>query len=200
MNLFLSKKNNGFFSETSLGFTIVELLIVITIIGVMAGVVWVNYSEFNKVFSLERSANQTAQEIRMVLEKAISVEIPEGAVGEDFKGGYGVFFEIDQDNFIVFIDTNNTGRFNSGDNPIIKEFFFESGVKIKNAQLLGDPNCNDQKNFRSVVFLPPDPTVFIGGKISEKSRCDSIEVILTHEYLDEDRKIKVNRAGLIELE
>ena len=185
------------FSKKNIGFTITELLIVMSIIVLMSTVVWANYSDSNRQFSLERSVNQVAQGIRMVLEKAMSVKIPE-YTPDDFKGGYGVFFEENKNYYVVFIDTDNDGEFGLLDD-IIEEISFEKGVKIQNIYLFGGSNCNGSA--KSVVFLPPDPAVFVGGKTNEeKSKCDKMEIILSREGLNMTKKVMVNRLGLIELE
>ncbi len=194
--MFFIKKHNQTFT---FGFTIIELLIVIVIIAIMSSVVYVNYSNFNRTFALERSTNQTAQGIRKALEKTMSAEKPKDIVNSDFKGGYGVFFEKGKSNFIIFIDKNNNARYTAAD-KILEKINLEPGVIIENVNLEGGSNCNDHDSFYSVVFLSPDPFIFIGGRLGERSRCHNIEIILKHEQLDEERKITVNRGGLIEME
>ncbi len=190
--MFVSKK------EFEKGFTITELLVVIAIIGTMSTVVWVNHSKINRNLALERSVNQIAQETRQVLEKSMSAEVPENIIGEDFKGGYGVFFEEGKNNYIVFVDVKNSGGYQENQDEILKLVEFEFGVKIKEVNLIGNPPCN-QDLFKNVVFLSPDPFVFIGGRVGGKSRCDEIEIILMHEHLDEEKKVTINQAGLIEI-
>ncbi len=194
--MFFIKKNNQTYT---FGFTIVELLIVISIIGIMSTVVFVNYSNFNRTFALERSMNQTAQGIRKVLEKTMSAEIPKDIASGDFKGGYGVFFEEGKNSFVIFIDKNNNAIYTAAD-EILEIINLEPGVKIERVSLEGDINCNNNDNFYSVVFLSPDPLIFIGGRLEEKSRCHNIEIVIKHEQLNEERKITVNRGGLIEME
>ncbi len=194
--MFFNKKHNQIFTY---GFTIIELLIVIVIIGIMSLVVYINYSNFNRIFALERSANQTAQGIREVLKKTMSAEMPKDVVNGDFKGGYGVFFEEEKNSFIIFIDITNNARYVVSD-EILKMVNLEPGVIIESVNLEGDNDCNNHSDFYSVVFLSPDPFVFIGGETGEKSRCHKMEIILKHEQLNEERKITVNRGGLIELE
>ena len=191
-------KNNN--KNKSNGFSLVELLVTISVILIVTTVVWVNYSQFNKSFALERSANQTAQEIRGVLEKSLSAETPENVTVDNFKGGYGVFFEIGRNYYTSFIDLNDNGLFDGG-SEFLKEISLEEGVSILNIQtfFFGGSLCSEEEN--NIIFLSPDPTVFIGGKdVDENSKCDYIEITITHDSLGEEKKISVNRSGLISLE
>jgi prepilin-type N-terminal cleavage/methylation domain-containing protein len=180
------------------GFALVELLVVIAIIGIMSTIVFVNYSEFNNRFALERSANRLAQESRRVLERSMSAEIPL-VDNPSFTGGYGLFFQESERKYIVFIDTNNDGAYLSGTDEILEEINLESMVFIKKVELFGSSSCN--QNHKSVVFLSPNPFIFVGGKNLELSLCDEIRVTLSHNLLtNKEKTVIINRVGLIEID
>jgi len=80
------------------------------------------------------------------------------------------------------------GSGNSVDNEIIKEFTFESGVKIT-----GLPNSSQPL---IITFLPPEPSLVIknGGGI-----LDSAFIILGYEGTSGGKKININHLGQIEI-
>ncbi len=188
---------NGAFKKNNSAFALIELLVVIAIIGIMATVVFVNYASFNNRFALERSANNLAQEARRALERSMSSEIPEGS-DPNFRGGYGVVFQEGASYYTIFRDIDNNGQYNSGADETVEDVSFESMVISEKVELFGLPGCN--QNFKSVVFLSPNPFVYVGGKDSDQSRCDEIRITLSHNLLPEKKKIiTINRVGLIEI-
>jgi prepilin-type N-terminal cleavage/methylation domain-containing protein len=86
MNFFLQKKNGSITSST--GFTLIELMVTITIVVLVTGLVMVQYSSFNNSVLLTDQAYLTAFDIREAQTLAVSVR---GQNGE-FRVEYGLYF------------------------------------------------------------------------------------------------------------
>jgi len=62
----------NFFKKGFGGFTIIELVIVITIVAIVASVIAPIYAQRGRALSLERSSHLLAQSFRIAIEKALS--------------------------------------------------------------------------------------------------------------------------------
>lgn len=84
------------------GFTLVELLIVLTIITVISGVVLLNQSSFNKTLVL----TNTAYDVALTLRSAQVYGLGSRVTGTVTNAGYGVNFQkVNPNSFILFSDT-----------------------------------------------------------------------------------------------
>jgi prepilin-type N-terminal cleavage/methylation domain-containing protein len=186
MNLFNLKKK---------GFTVIELISVIVVVGILSTVAWVSYINLDKKMRLDRSTSILTQGIREVLDRALLVADSEHFgfnPGPDFMGGYGVYLPLDESYFAVFIDSNNNKLYDSGSDYLINNIFLDNQERVKITEVAFSAGCSSF--FRGVVFLPPDPTVYIGGN----NQCHYLEVSLKHDDLDEIKKVKINSSGLID--
>ncbi len=173
------------------GFSLVELLVVISIIAILAALLLVNYKSGQKQLALNRAASKLAQDIRRAQEMAMAAE----EVGENVpKGGYGIYFRKQpspQRSYIFFADKDINNKCDFG-NESINEIEFEGGgIKIKD---LGGNHLN-------VIFRPPDPvTLFTDadGNILDYSGI-SIEISLIEDET-KSKIIRVNKAGLIDVQ
>ncbi len=179
------------------GFTIIELLTVMSVIAILSMVVWINYNSLNKEFVLERSARMMAQDAREALEMALSSRDLDGAP-DDFRGGYGIHFPLNENYYLVFADKEDNKFYNPGVIEISKRYF-EDKERIKITNIVFNSDCSvplNNYNLKSAVFLPPDPEVFIGGS----HKCDFLEVTIKHDDLPGQKKeVKINKIGLIEV-
>lgn len=80
--------------ENKAGFTIIELLVTIAIIGIVTGLVMVRYSSFNSVVLLKNQAFKVALDIREAQVLATSVR-GTGSNNDTFRKPYGVHFDTD---------------------------------------------------------------------------------------------------------
>jgi len=201
-------------SNNSNGFTLVELLVSISIIILISGILFANYRQGEKQFALQRSANKLAQDIRRAQQMAMSAEETDlgGQVppGQEFvpEGGFGVYFdEGNPYSYIIFADCSDSPnkQYNGGGlvcGPTDSEYTehietieLEKGVKINDIKKEGGGNPDRIY----ITFVPPEPEVNIVPPVGgEPAWC---EIILALEQdLTENKTTRVNRAGLIEVE
>lgn len=88
MSTFLYKKNKLFLAERA--FTIIELMVTITIVVLVTGVIMLQYSSFNSSVLLTSQAYLTAFDIREAQSLAIGVR----GQGGQFREEYGLYFNM----------------------------------------------------------------------------------------------------------
>lgn len=163
------------------GFTLIELVVVIAIMGIMSGIILANYSGFNSSASLDNLAQDIALTIRKAQMSAISVK------GVDLQGttifpGFGVHFQIPsglnqisggEKSFIFFADippaVNATGdkQYNYDQLSLICDSFnFSQGrecmdiIGIKSLDTISEICINDSQDCYSSERSPALDVVF----------------------------------------
>ena len=185
-------------SNKNKGFTLVESLVTIFIIAVLSLIILPNYYSAKQQLALQRSAFKLAQDIRAVQEMAISTE--ELSTGFP-QGGYGLYMFFDdedptpQNSYILFGDINNNQKYGPGTDVQIGETkFLESKVRIK--------SLNKAKT--NIVFVPPDPQVFLSGKNPEDSAWENFDPVTIVLCLEEDETkeitLYVHGTGLVDID
>lgn len=183
------------------GFTLLEMLVVASIIIILSIIVVTNYELGGYQFNLQRSAYKLAQDIRRAGEMAMSVK-EFGDPPSVPAGGYGIF--LDSVNFsgintyyVLFADKNGNGQYNTSTNPLVDEtvegpIYFEEHVEINFLCLVGG-YCGSAV---SITFIPPDPAI----NFSNQPDVSLAEITLYSRKLGEEVMISVNPAGLIEIQ
>ena len=167
--------------NSSKGFTIIELIIVMVIIGIVAAIVVPSYNKARNNKDLLLGREQVSSDIRMVQNYSYSTlkfdaEFPEG--------GYGIRFDIDvPKKYIIFADINSNQTYNIGEKS--QEMELPRSVEISSLKV------DDSKvSPVDVVFRPPYGTVSIiplGTKIEIEIKNDD----------GDTRTIEVEDSGLI---
>ena len=102
------------------GFTIIEMITVISIFAAFAGIVLANLTDFNTSISTENIAQDVALVVRESQAKAVS-GVTDGNFVSGAKPSWGVRIDRDESTFYHFADLNNNGRYNAGggcENPL----------------------------------------------------------------------------------
>jgi prepilin-type N-terminal cleavage/methylation domain-containing protein len=180
------------------GFTLIELLVSIFIIVFMSGIIFANYRVSGQQFALQRSANKLAQDIRRAQAMAMgAAECPE--CGGGVPPGYGVILDKNWDNkkYRLYADTNGDNGFFTPPDAIIEPPYveLEKGVIIKEISLPPDTYSSVSINFK-----PPDPTVSIKFNVGPSGQPETIITLALETDLNKTKIVKVNSAGLIEIQ
>jgi prepilin-type N-terminal cleavage/methylation domain-containing protein len=169
--------------KSGLGFTIIELLVVMAIIAIISGLSLANWRGGEKQYALLRAANKLTQDIRRAENLAMSAKEFQGQIP---KGGYGIYFKIQEKNhYILFADLNGNQQYNSGSDGLVEDIKIEKDIEI--SQLSASP--------LTITFTPPDPTVTI--------RPDAQNTTITLAVVNDPTKtktIKVTKSGLVYVE
>ena len=186
-------------TDSARGFTIIELLVVVSIIVILSGLVLVNYKPGREQFALQRTAHKIAQDLRRIQEMAMSAkEI--GPTGDKIypDGGFGIHFDVSNPGqYVLFADCNNNQTLD--DNVCGASFFPETlddGLTLLESKVQINELSTDfvgPLDSLDITFNAPDPTVFITGNAVEAE----IKIFLGTSGI---KIIKVNKAGLITVE
>ncbi len=190
-------KNRNFYRIYS-GFTILELTIVFSVITILTSIFLANYRGGEKEFSLLRSANKVAQDLRTAQEMAMAGERFSDAFP---KGGYGINFTNNSTFYILFADCDDDKEYDGSggalscaaaipSNPYpekIKDLPLESKIKISNLSFDTTPTPS-----LNITFFPPDPTITMSPS------ANSAKITLSYGGTSQ-RAIVINKVGLIEV-
>lgn len=176
--------------QGSHGFTLIEVLVTISIIIIVTGIVLVNYQGGQKQLILQRAVNKLSQDIRMVQEMAMSAQKYNGAVPS---GGYGIAFTSSIDTYFIYADcdvgTSYGWKFTPSGTPcagstgeLLEEVKLEESVSISAFSALVPFSIN---------FVPPDPTVYFNATTTSSSEWIQLEIS------GQTKKVTVNSVGLI---
>lgn len=157
------------------GFTLVEMLVVIAIIGVIMTIVMTSQSTFNKTLILKN----TAYDIALTLRGAQTY----GMNSRSYRSNvwYGIHFDKGSKTFKLFADiypaASSCGKPNC---PVGNRIFNESLDKTEQTYTLGNGitvnnlcknGICDQPSL-DIVFARPNPDVYVGG--SQDSACITV--------------------------
>lgn len=159
------KQNNNLKS----GFTLVELLITISMFVIVTGVVLVNSNKFDSTVLLNNFAYDVALTIKQA--QSYGVNVRESSTGQ-FGTAYGVYFNITdapagRTNFVLFNDVDKNKMYATGDitkcpanDPsnleCIQKFSMTKGTSVKSLCVGADEgSCNGGFNQLSILFIRP---------------------------------------------
>ena len=198
---------------TQTGFSLVELLLVVSIFVIISTVVIASYNKFNSRTLLNSLAYDIALTLREAQVYAFSV-LEESLIGggsTGFTAGYGMYFEKAEDSaYIFFADVDENGFYDKDvggtfcSNECLEQFtlrgYTVSDVCGKLAGS-GDAHCfsysTNSIEEMSVTFVRPDPDAYF------KSDCTGdtySEIAIEVSSIDAKRYVKVATTGQISVE
>jgi prepilin-type N-terminal cleavage/methylation domain-containing protein len=152
-----------FLKNLNKGFTLAEMLVSVSIITIIMGTVFFNYSTFNDKLALSAGAQEVAIAIRQAQTYGLTVKEVSLSSGQ-FSAGYGMHFDPTAfpATYIIFADKNADKIYNpaSGCGTVgtecIQSFSLRNGVKITS---ICDGAACPPATARSldVTFLRPNP-------------------------------------------
>lgn len=200
---------------SSQAFTLVELIVSITIFGIMTALVVAKYGTFNNSVLLTNAAYDVAGAIRTAQTYGLSVKGTGATPGSFDTASYGIDFvtknilDNTKTGFILFADTH-TGpgelmlNYYDAEDLAINKYILKQGAFISNICSGTGPNsCYIALDKIDVTFRRPDPEAIIcvlkeGGFYES---CDIIYGQITLQATDgSTRKISVYKNGQVSVE
>jgi prepilin-type N-terminal cleavage/methylation domain-containing protein len=183
-------------SESGAGFTIIELIAVISIISVLLAVSIVNFPQFKSQLSLSRAAYSFAQNTRRAQGLALtSLQYKDASGTVQAVQGYGVYADPGSNNkqYIIYADKDPGNQsYDSGEDYIIETIDLgatEPGMIMQQITHISGTGA-------SINFAPPNPTT----TINLASGQNSIDVVFAMEGDQTKTKtVTINTSGLIEV-
>lgn len=138
-------------SRSEDGFSLIELLVTIAIIGLMTALVMVKYGAFNSTTLLGAQAYDVALQLRDAQSRAINVR----SANTEFRAAYGIHFSGGTGNYQLFIDTDGDGEFDEGEE--LGDTFTLDERFTFSALCAGNPcSSGNTTGALSVTFARPD--------------------------------------------
>jgi len=147
------------------GFTIVEVLVSITIVTIIMTVILFNYGSFTDKLALSSAAQELAVTLRQAQTYGLSVKEVASSPG-NFDSAYGVYFDLaDQSKYYLFADVVPNKMYGVGNGcggnatECVQQFTLRNGIRITGlcSDTLCTPASGANFNALSVSFLRPNP-------------------------------------------
>ena len=180
------------------GFTLIEMLVVMSIIVIMTAFVSINWRSSGEALALNRSAHKVARDMRAVSELALSSRSFTDAGCASFSG-YGIHMDSSASTktcYLIYAECNGSEAYQgpdcdstSGMSPDkqIRIFELEKGVRIKSIS----PNPQF-----SVLFIPPDPQIIIKPGVFTQAQV----ILESINNPANTRTITVTKKGVIDID
>lgn len=151
------------------GFSLVEVLISVSIVGVILATILFNYGTFNDQLAISAGAQEIAIILRQAQTYGLTVkEVEVGGGG--FSSAYGVYldFSTDSSNYYLFVDKDGDRKYDVGSGcgsgaatECITRFSLRNSVRISSI-CDKDNNCPPGTSQKlHVTFLRPNPDATI---------------------------------------
>jgi prepilin-type N-terminal cleavage/methylation domain-containing protein len=202
--------------STQRAFTIVELLVTLTIVVLVTGIVMIRYSSFNSSVLLTSQAYLTAFDVREAQSLAVSVR----GRSSEFREEYGLYFDMGTPNsYILFQDDDSNGendpvRYNTSANDEAIGSPYKIDPRFTILNVCGTNNSSrtcytdDEDTLGEVVdvafnnvaisFQRPDFDAEFYS--SAKSNIQTVEIIIGNEDNPITKKVTIHSSGQITVE
>ncbi|MBI4653180.1 prepilin-type N-terminal cleavage/methylation domain-containing protein [Candidatus Kuenenbacteria bacterium] len=172
------------------GFSIIELMVVISIIGIMSSLMFANYRQGERDTALEYAAQQIAQDIRQAQNLSLA--------GPINTYGYGIYFDKNKESeYFIYGDegVQNANHQYEGDEGNDKKVIpylivLPTNIEINNITVSPVGDVAD------IFFAPPDPITYINGV----SGVGTAEIEICFTTISKCKTIVVTTAGRVEVE
>ena len=186
------------------GFSLMEVLVIVGLIGIISTFILVSYSRIGRFQALNRATEEVAIQFRKAQNYALTTKTAPG--GSIIPCGWGVFLEKVSSSAVIYYqnDVNSDGCSNEifsyddiedGEGGI---YDFPSGITISSITVGAD----SYDNF-SVIFIPPDPKVIFFGLKSGSLDIVSgtnVQIKLNSPSVGEGKVIQINRSGQVSIQ
>lgn len=180
------------------GFTLIEMLVSISIIALISTIFLANYRSANRRAILNTAARQLASDIRLAQSYTMGLKDFNGAVPS---GGWGMEFSNARNYYEMFTDDGDQS-YTAGSSEMYKKIDLPQGIETRFIYCSTDPaapaacsGAGSPEGF--AIFLPPNPDVIIKEGVND---CKSACLVVYDTVLNAEKHIKINQLGLVSME
>jgi prepilin-type N-terminal cleavage/methylation domain-containing protein len=179
-------------SKQQKGFTLIEMLVSISIIVMISGIFLANFRGSSRKSELSFAAQQMASDIRLTENYSLGL-VKYGDVLPT--GGWGFYLDQNANQYKIFADVSGDKIYNDGEADTSKSARIITLPKniVVNSIKYGTSLDNIDTKL-NMSFLPPDPLVYIAGQ-----KYYQAEIILKDTRDGSTKTISANFFGLVEV-
>ena len=176
------------------GFTLIELIVSISVITIITAIFLANYRTATKRSDLRMTAQRVVSDIRLAQNYSLGLTSygPEGMKTPP-TGGWGVVFDLanlGNKQYVIFADDNGNKVFNAGESI---ESYGAVITKLPENTIIDSISIGHRVD---VNYLPPDPIVTLSGSAGTHQ---SVDIVLRDTQANQTKTIRVNFLGLAEV-
>jgi prepilin-type N-terminal cleavage/methylation domain-containing protein len=186
------------------GFTLIEMVVVLTIFSFIAITLFVKNSEFSAKVLLTNLAYEVALSVRQAQVYGLSArELNPGS--DQFNIGYGVNFNANSGaDYIFFADVDEDGFYDGG-SELLETFSFKRGNRVGHfcaTPVIGLEKCSNSfgsgtLTMLHITFKRPNPDAIIQTNLAEAYKSAKIFVTAPS---GEERTVTIEQTGQISIE
>jgi prepilin-type N-terminal cleavage/methylation domain-containing protein len=182
-------------------FTLIEMVVSISIITIMAALFIVNYRSANKRTDLTMAAQNLVADLHLAQNNALGLVKYNNAVPPD---GWGISFATSTNSYTLFADLDKPGdpdylKYDPITEGIVnygaRTTYLPAEISIDGLDTSGGSQPNNRVN---VTFLPPDPVTNI-YRVDVDGTSTVLEIKLKEARNNSTKTIRVNFLGLAEV-
>ncbi|MBI2109178.1 MAG: prepilin-type N-terminal cleavage/methylation domain-containing protein [Parcubacteria group bacterium] len=181
------------------GFSLVELLVTVSIFVIVTSIVLINFPSFSSKIALDNLAHEVALSVRQA--QVFGVSSKESAIGSGIFPSHGAHFDINQNaKFSLFIDIDENNKY-TGESELSETFNIQRRNYISEiCGFLTSASSCTPLDVVDIVFTRPNPEPTLLGKVGVSENLYSYATITISSPSGATRSVVVWSNGQIAIQ
>ena len=176
------------------GFTIIEMLVSVSIMFILLGIFLANYHYYGQQGQLDMTALKLASDLRRIQNFALSLKERNGIIPA---GGWGIYAQENANYYRVFTDTNSNKTYDAGEQYQNELFQLPTNYKI--SDIRGDGASLPGNNGEiQIIYIPPNPSIWLCRANNCTTKYNQVDIIIQGQN-SKTKTVTVNVYGLVEV-